>query len=58
VRCAVGLPNVGDYGDPSLLADLARRAEDSGWDGVFIWDHIAYREPGWPAADPWVTAGA
>jgi alkanesulfonate monooxygenase SsuD/methylene tetrahydromethanopterin reductase-like flavin-dependent oxidoreductase (luciferase family) len=58
VRCAVGLPNVGDYGDPSLLAELARRAEAAGWDGVFIWDHVVYREPGWPAADPWVTAGA
>jgi alkanesulfonate monooxygenase SsuD/methylene tetrahydromethanopterin reductase-like flavin-dependent oxidoreductase (luciferase family) len=58
VRCAVGLPNLGDYGDPVLLAELARRAEDAGWDGVFIWDHMVYREPGWPAADPWVTAGA
>jgi alkanesulfonate monooxygenase SsuD/methylene tetrahydromethanopterin reductase-like flavin-dependent oxidoreductase (luciferase family) len=58
VRCAVGLPNVGDYGDPSLLAELAQRAEAAGWDGVFIWDHVVYREPGWPAADPWVTAGA
>lgn len=58
MRCAVGLPNVGDYGDPSLLAELARRAEAAGWDGVFIWDHVVYREPGWPAADPWVTAGA
>lgn len=58
MRCAVGLPNVGAYGDPSLLAELARRAEAAGWDGVFIWDHVVYREPGWPAADPWVTAGA
>ena len=33
VRCAVGLPNVGDYGDPRLLVELAQRAEDAGWDG-------------------------
>jgi alkanesulfonate monooxygenase SsuD/methylene tetrahydromethanopterin reductase-like flavin-dependent oxidoreductase (luciferase family) len=58
VRCAVGLPNIGDYGDPALLVDLARAAEAAGWDGVFLWDHIVYREQGWPAADPWVTAGA
>jgi alkanesulfonate monooxygenase SsuD/methylene tetrahydromethanopterin reductase-like flavin-dependent oxidoreductase (luciferase family) len=58
VRCAVGLPNVGDYGDPALLVGLARAAEAAGWDGVFLWDHIVYRERGWPAADPWVTAGA
>jgi alkanesulfonate monooxygenase SsuD/methylene tetrahydromethanopterin reductase-like flavin-dependent oxidoreductase (luciferase family) len=57
-RCAVGLPNVGDYGDPSLLVDLAKRAEDSGWDGVFIWDHVAYRQRGWPVADPYVTVSA
>jgi alkanesulfonate monooxygenase SsuD/methylene tetrahydromethanopterin reductase-like flavin-dependent oxidoreductase (luciferase family) len=58
VRCAVGLPNVGDYGDPSLLVELAKRAEDSGWDGVFIWDHLAYREREWPVADPYVTVSA
>jgi alkanesulfonate monooxygenase SsuD/methylene tetrahydromethanopterin reductase-like flavin-dependent oxidoreductase (luciferase family) len=58
LRCAVGLPNVGDYGDPSLLVDLAKRAEDSGWDGVFIWDHVAYRQRGWPVADPYVTVSA
>jgi alkanesulfonate monooxygenase SsuD/methylene tetrahydromethanopterin reductase-like flavin-dependent oxidoreductase (luciferase family) len=52
VRCAVGLPNLGDYGDPVLLAELARQAEDAGWEGVFLWDHMVYREPGWPAADP------
>src|SRR5215472_3891195 len=27
-------------GDPRVLADLAREAEDHGWDGFFIWDHI------------------
>jgi alkanesulfonate monooxygenase SsuD/methylene tetrahydromethanopterin reductase-like flavin-dependent oxidoreductase (luciferase family) len=58
LQCAVGLPNVGDYGDPSLLVELAKRAEDSGWDGVFIWDHVAYRERGWPVADPYVTVSA
>jgi len=33
-------------------------AEQSGWDGVFIWDHVAYREPGWPVADPQVAVAA
>jgi alkanesulfonate monooxygenase SsuD/methylene tetrahydromethanopterin reductase-like flavin-dependent oxidoreductase (luciferase family) len=57
-RYAIGLPNVGDYGDPRLLVELARRAEDSGWDGVFVWDHVAYRERGWPVADPYVVVSA
>jgi alkanesulfonate monooxygenase SsuD/methylene tetrahydromethanopterin reductase-like flavin-dependent oxidoreductase (luciferase family) len=54
----VGLPNVGEYGDPRLLVDLAQRAESAGWDGVFVWDHVAYRERGWPVADPYVTMAA
>ncbi len=58
LRCAVGLPNVGEYGDPRLLVDLACQAEDSGWDGVFIWGHVAYRERGWAVADPHTTVAA
>jgi alkanesulfonate monooxygenase SsuD/methylene tetrahydromethanopterin reductase-like flavin-dependent oxidoreductase (luciferase family) len=58
LRCAVGLPNVGEYGDPRLLVELACRAETSGWDGVFIWDHVAYRELGWPVADPYISVAA
>jgi alkanesulfonate monooxygenase SsuD/methylene tetrahydromethanopterin reductase-like flavin-dependent oxidoreductase (luciferase family) len=58
VCCAVGLPNVGDYGDPRLLLELGGLAERSGWDGVFIWDHVAYRERGWPVADPYVALAA
>ncbi len=58
VRYAVGLPNVGDYGDPSLLVDLARQAEAAGWDGVFVWDHVVYRERGWSVADPYLTVTA
>src|SRR5471030_2691846 len=29
-----------------------------GLGGVFIWDHVAYREPGWPVADPQVAVAA
>jgi len=58
MRYAVGLPNVGDYGDPCLLVDLARQAEAAGWDGVFVWDHVAYRRRGWPVADPYLTVTA
>ena len=57
VRCAVGLPNVGDYGDPRLLVELACRAAASGWDGFFVWDHLAY-EAGWAVADPYVSVAA
>jgi alkanesulfonate monooxygenase SsuD/methylene tetrahydromethanopterin reductase-like flavin-dependent oxidoreductase (luciferase family) len=58
VSCAVGLPNIGEYGDPLLLVELARDAEAAGWAGAFVWDHVAYREAGWPVADPYVTVAA
>ena len=37
------------------MAELAHEAEDSGWDGVFIWDHISQPSS---AVDAWVTLGA
>ena len=56
LRCALGLPNVREYADPRLLVDLASDAEAAGWDGVFVWDHIAREEdPSVPATDPWIA---
>jgi alkanesulfonate monooxygenase SsuD/methylene tetrahydromethanopterin reductase-like flavin-dependent oxidoreductase (luciferase family) len=40
------------------VADLAASAEARGWDGFFVWDHVAYREPVRALADPWVTLAA
>jgi alkanesulfonate monooxygenase SsuD/methylene tetrahydromethanopterin reductase-like flavin-dependent oxidoreductase (luciferase family) len=47
-----------ELSDPRLVAALAERAEARGWDGFFIWDHIAYRPPVRELADPWVTLSA
>jgi alkanesulfonate monooxygenase SsuD/methylene tetrahydromethanopterin reductase-like flavin-dependent oxidoreductase (luciferase family) len=58
IRCAVGVPNVGIFGDPSLLVDIATAAEEAGWDGFFVWDHILYRDPQWHVADPVVVSAA
>ncbi len=44
--------------DPRLLAELAASAEDAGWDGFFLWDHILYRPPVRALADPWVALAA
>jgi alkanesulfonate monooxygenase SsuD/methylene tetrahydromethanopterin reductase-like flavin-dependent oxidoreductase (luciferase family) len=53
---AVGLPNVREYADPGLLVQLAVEAEAAGWDGAFVWDHIAREEdPSVPATDPWIA---
>lgn len=43
--------------EPELLADLAATAEAQGWDGVFLWDHVAYRGD-LAVADPWVALAA
>ncbi len=57
-RCAVGVPNVGTFGDPSLLVELAVAAEEHGWDGFFVWDHQLWRDPRWDVADPVVAIAA
>jgi alkanesulfonate monooxygenase SsuD/methylene tetrahydromethanopterin reductase-like flavin-dependent oxidoreductase (luciferase family) len=47
-----------DLADASVLARLAERAEDAGWDGFFLWDHVDYRPPVRALADPWVSMAA
>ncbi len=56
MKYAIYTPNFGPYTSPADLADMARAAETAGWDGFFLWDHVA----GWPHAifDPWVTLTA
>src|SRR4051812_39329705 len=44
--------------DPATLADLARAAEERGWDGFFLWDHVNYRPPVRAVADAWISLAA
>jgi alkanesulfonate monooxygenase SsuD/methylene tetrahydromethanopterin reductase-like flavin-dependent oxidoreductase (luciferase family) len=44
--------------EPRTLAELASRAEELGWDGFFLWDHIRYRRPAEAVADPWIAMAA
>jgi alkanesulfonate monooxygenase SsuD/methylene tetrahydromethanopterin reductase-like flavin-dependent oxidoreductase (luciferase family) len=48
------LPPFGSFGDVHALIDLAIAAEETGWDGFFLWDHILYEAPV-PLADAWVS---
>lgn len=57
MRFALDFPICGEYSQPRLLAELARQAEDAGWDGCFVWDHIHVGH-GEPVADPWITLAA
>jgi alkanesulfonate monooxygenase SsuD/methylene tetrahydromethanopterin reductase-like flavin-dependent oxidoreductase (luciferase family) len=47
-----------ELADPRIVARLAARAEERGWDGFFVWDHIVYSPPVRAVADPWVTLAA
>ncbi len=58
MRHALYVPIFDELADPGLVARLAREAEDAGWDGVFVWDHVAYTPPVEAIADPWVTLTA
>jgi alkanesulfonate monooxygenase SsuD/methylene tetrahydromethanopterin reductase-like flavin-dependent oxidoreductase (luciferase family) len=52
------VPPFGDFGDARALADLAHTAEESGWDGFFIWDHMIFDPSFHPMVDPWVGLSA
>jgi alkanesulfonate monooxygenase SsuD/methylene tetrahydromethanopterin reductase-like flavin-dependent oxidoreductase (luciferase family) len=57
-RFGIFLAPFDELADPRRLADLAARAEEHGWDGVFLWDHVAYDAPVRAVADPWVAMSA
>ncbi len=59
MQFAINTPNFDLYSDVRLLAELAHEAEEAGWDGFFVWDHIGAGTE-WPApiADPWVALSA
>lgn len=58
MRHALFLPIFDALADPLTVARLAAQAEEAGWDGVFVWDHITFRSPVVEIADPWITLSA
>ena len=56
MRTAVSLP---PFTDAATLVGMAAEAERSGWDGVFLWDHmVLIRDLRLDVHDPWVLLGA
>jgi len=49
MQFAINTPNFALYSDARLLAELAHEAEEAGWDGFFLWDHVG-AGPEWPAS--------
>jgi alkanesulfonate monooxygenase SsuD/methylene tetrahydromethanopterin reductase-like flavin-dependent oxidoreductase (luciferase family) len=59
MRYGVYVQNFGEYADPHNLIALACDAEQVGWDGFFIWDHLLlYRHSDIPFADAWIALPA
>ncbi len=58
MRHALFLPLFDDLAEPAVVVRLAAEAEEAGWDGVFVWDHVSYRAPVVGAADPWIVLAA
>ncbi|MBS1676014.1 MAG: LLM class flavin-dependent oxidoreductase [Actinobacteria bacterium] len=54
----VFLPPFDELVDPRTLVELARRAEGSGWDGFFLWDHVNFAPPVGAVADAWIALAA
>ena len=57
-RRAVFIAPFDELADPRLIAQLAHRAEELGWDGFFVWDHITYSAPTSGVLDPWIVMAA
>jgi alkanesulfonate monooxygenase SsuD/methylene tetrahydromethanopterin reductase-like flavin-dependent oxidoreductase (luciferase family) len=55
---AIFLPPFDELADARALADLAAQAEEAGWDGFFLWDHVQYRAPVREVIDPFIALAA
>ncbi len=58
MKQAVWFPLFDELADPRVAADLAAAAEEAGWDGFFVWDHLCWHEPVAAATDPWIALAA
>ena len=58
MKRGIYLAPFGELADPRRVASLAAAAEERGWDGVFLWDHVRYSAPVREVADPWVALSA
>ena len=58
MRLGLYIPLFDELADPVLVARLCAEAEEAGWDGVFVWDHVRWREPVVDVADTQITLAA
>ncbi len=53
MRHGLFLPPFDGLADVERMANLAALAEESGWDGFFVWDHLRYPAPVSEILDPY-----
>ncbi|MCX3061295.1 LLM class flavin-dependent oxidoreductase [Streptomyces beihaiensis] len=61
MRFSINIPNFGDFADARTVARTAVAAEQAGWDGLFVWDHVVHDKKerrGTPFGDPWMLLTA
>src|SRR4029450_1596017 len=58
MRSGLFVPIFDALADPALVARLSAEAEEAGWDGIFLWDHVRWQEPVLEVADAWITLAA
>lgn len=59
MRHALFLPPFNALADPHALVELAVAAEEAGWDGFFVWDHVLRPvEESREILDPWIVLAA
>ena len=57
LKWGLSLSLAGELAQPAVVTEVATAAENAGWDGLFVWDHL-WNRTGEPFADPWVTLAA
>lgn len=61
MQYSINIPNFGDFADARAVVRVAAAAEQAGWDGLFVWDHVVHNKAarrGQPFADPWMLLTA
>jgi len=59
MRYSISVPNFGEFAAPEVFAEVARRVEEAGWDGLLVWDHVVEQKGlRREIADPWVLLTA
>jgi alkanesulfonate monooxygenase SsuD/methylene tetrahydromethanopterin reductase-like flavin-dependent oxidoreductase (luciferase family) len=57
MRFGLFFPQFEELAEPARVAELAVMAEEAGWSGFFLWDHMLAR-PGMAVCDPWIAMAA